>query len=235
MNNSNPYFLKSDPWSSHSKILDWLRLVPSLKKVVEVGVAEGILGRIDQNRDYQLIGIEINEDWAIQAKPYYNQIIVGDIQTIDGTLFIDTDCVILADILEHLPNPQSTLDRICDSIHCGSSIILSVPNVANIWVRLNLLLGKFNYTERGILDKTHLRFFTRSTFLRMINEANLNLIDLNYTPIPLSLVHPFFSNNRIGFLISKLFNFTTKLFPTLFAFQLMALCGKIHNGIVHHE
>jgi len=229
VNNSNPYYLKSDPWSSHSKILEWLRLVPSLKKVVEVGIAEGILGKLDQNRNYQLIGVEINEGWANQAKPYYNQIIVGDIQIIDDNLFMDSDCVILADVLEHLPNPQSSLNRISDSMPYGSSIILSVPNVANIWVRLNLLFGKFNYTDRGILDKTHLRFFTRSTFIRMINEANLTLGELNYTPVPLSFVHPFFSNNRIGFLISNMLNFITRLFPTLFSFQLMALCYKIQK------
>lgn len=226
MNKSNPYNIKTDPWSSHTKILNWINLIPSKKRIIEVGVAEGILGKLDQNRHYQLIGIEINEDWASQAKPYYNQIIVGDIQTLDYILFMDTDCVILADILEHLPDPQSTLRKISDSIPFGSSIILSVPNVANIWMRLNLLLGKFNYTERGILDKTHLRFFTRSTFIRMINEANLNLVDLKYTPIPLSLVHSFFSNNPIGFCISKSLNFITRLFPTLFSFQIMALCRK---------
>jgi 2-polyprenyl-3-methyl-5-hydroxy-6-metoxy-1,4-benzoquinol methylase len=226
MKSSNPYVIKKDPWSSHSQILKWLDSIPVKKKIIEVGVAEGILGKLDQNRDYQLIGIEINEHWADQAKNYYDQIIVGDIQTIDGTLFKDSDCVILADVLEHLPDPQSTLNRINDSIPSDSSIILSVPNVANIWVRLNLLFGKFDYSERGILDKTHLRFFTRSTFIRMINDANLNLVDLKYTPIPLSLVNPFFSNNPIGSLIANLLNIITKLFPTLFSFQMMALCNK---------
>lgn len=229
MKNSNPYFLKLDPWSSHSKILDWLRLVPSLQKVVEVGIAEGILGKLDHNRNYQLIGVEINEAWANQAKSYYNQIIIGDIQSLDDNLFKDSDCVILADVLEHLPNPQSTLNRVCNSIPVGSSIILSVPNVANIWVRLNLFFGKFNYTERGVLDKTHLRFFTRSTFLQMINQANLDLVELNYTPIPLSFVHSFFSNNQIGILICKLLNFITILLPTIFSFQIMALCYKTQN------
>jgi len=226
MKSSNPYVIKKDPWSSHSQILKWLHSIPGKKKIIEVGVAEGILGKLDQNRDYRLIGIEINEHWANQAKNYYDQIIVGDIQTVDENLFTASDCVILADVLEHLPDPQSTLHRISGSIPFGSSIILSVPNVANIWVRVNLLFGKFNYTERGILDKTHLRFFTRSTFIRMINEANLNLVDLKYTPIPLSLVHPFFSNNPIGSLIANLLNIITKLFPTLFSFQMMALCNK---------
>lgn len=226
MKSLNPYVIKKDPWSSHSQILKWLHSIPLKKKIIEVGVAEGILGRLDQGRDYQLIGIEINEQWANQARNYYDQIIVGDIQTVDENLFKDSDCVIFADILEHLPDPQSTLKKIGDSIPFGSSIILSVPNVANIWVRLNLLFGKFNYTERGILDKTHLRFFTRSTFIRMVNEANLNLVDLKYTPIPLSLVHSFFSNNPIGFFINKSLNFITGLFPALFSFQIMALCRK---------
>jgi len=226
MNSTNPYTVKTDSYSSHSVIVKWLSRLPNKTKVIEVGIAEGVLGKLDQNRDYQLIGIEINEDWASQAKPYYDQIIVGDIQRMDDNLFKDSDCVILADVLEHLPDPQSTLKRISDSIAFGSSIILSVPNVANIWVRIKLLFGKFNYTERGILDKTHLRFFTRSTFIRMINEANLTLVDLKYTPIPLSLVHPFFSKNPIGSLISTLLNFITKFLPTLFSFQIMALCNK---------
>ncbi len=84
---------------------------------------------------YRLIGIEINEDWANQAKKYYDEIIVGDIQILNGHVFENIDCVIMADILEHLPDPQFTLKKILDQISKDCAVIISVPNVANIWVR----------------------------------------------------------------------------------------------------
>jgi len=227
MKYSNPYTIKTDPFSSHSIIREWLHLIPlANKEIVEIGIAEGIIGRMEQARKYRLIGIEINEDWANQAKKYYDEIIVGDVQNLNGDVFANVDCVIMADVLEHLPNPQLTLNKILDQISRDCSVIISVPNVANIWVRLNLLFGKFDYTDKGILDKTHLHFFTRKTLLKMIEEANLAIVKLDYTPIPLNLVHPFFSKNKTGAFLLKTLSFISKKIPTLFAYQILVLGRK---------
>jgi len=227
MKYSNPYTIKTDPYSSHSIIREWLNLIPlANKEIVEIGIAEGIIGRMEKARKYRLIGIEINEDWANQAKKYYDEIIVGDIQTLNGEVFENVDCVIMADILEHLPNPQYTLNKILNQISRDCSVIISVPNIANIWVRMSLLFGKFDYTEKGILDKTHLHFFTRKTLLKMIEKENLAIVKLDYTPIPLNLVHPFFSNTKIGDFFLKTLSFISKKIPTLLAYQILVLGSK---------
>jgi 2-polyprenyl-3-methyl-5-hydroxy-6-metoxy-1,4-benzoquinol methylase len=227
MKHSNPYLIKTDPYSSHSIIRRWIHLFPlPNKKVIEIGIAEGIMGRIEQFREYRLIGIEINEYWADQAKKYYDEIIVGDIQELEGDIFINADCIILADVLEHLPDPHQTLDKILGQISNNCSVIISVPNIANIWVRINLLFGKFNYSDRGILDRTHLHFFTKKTLVKMIQEANLSIIKLDYTPIPLNLVHPFFSKNNLGAFLLKILSFISKKIPTLFAYQILVFGRK---------
>jgi len=226
MSEINPYKVKFDSWSSHSKILNWVSDIAKKNIVVEVGIAEGILGKIDQNRDYRLIGIEVNENWANSAQKYYDQIIIGDVQVLDKDVFLDADCIILADILEHLPNPDDTLVHLASFLPQNGFIILSVPNVANLWIRLNLLFGKFNYTERGILDKSHLRFFTKKTFLELIHKTNLNIEDLAYTSIPLNLIHPFFTKHKTGVAFRVFLDKITRIFPSLLAYQFMAFCKK---------
>jgi hypothetical protein len=72
----------------------------------------------------------------------------------------------------------------------GGVVIVSVPNVAHLWMRLSLLLGRFDYADRGILDRTHLRFFTRRTFVALLREAGLAVEELRVTPVPLPQVVP---------------------------------------------
>ena len=85
-------------------------------------------------------------------------------------------------MLEHLTAPDKILKHLVDLQEPGTRLFISVPNVANIWVRVNLLFGKFDYTENGILDRTHLRFFTKITFLELIRSSGLRLVELRFTP-----------------------------------------------------
>src|SRR5207244_13603080 len=68
--------------------------------------------------------------------------------------------------------------------------VVSVPNVAHLWVRLQLLRGRWDYGDRGILDRTHLRFFTRRTFVGFLEDAGLTVTELASTPVPLPLLVP---------------------------------------------
>jgi hypothetical protein len=69
-------------------------------------------------------------------------------------------------------------------------VIVSVPNVAHLWVRLSLALGRWDYADRGILDRTHLRFFTKRSFAALLRDAGLSVEELVATPVPLPLVVP---------------------------------------------
>ena len=86
-------------------------------------------------------------------------------------------------------------------------------------MRLHLLAGHFDYTERGILDRTHLRFFTRRTLIKMVNAAGLQVERIHPTSIPLELVHPFFIESAAGRASQRLLAWLTRLFPTLLGYQ----------------
>ena len=101
---------------------------------------------------------------------------------------------------------------------------MSLPNVANIWVRLNLLFGRFNYSRVGILDETHLRFFTLHTMKQLAAESGFDVISVNATPIPLPVMLP---ATRKGSSLSFLHFLNwglTKLRSTLFGYQFILVC-----------
>ena len=103
--------------------------------------------------------------------------------------------------------------------------IISVPNVANVWVRLQLLMGHFDYADRGILDRTHLRFFTRKTLIDLVKCTGLDIISITATPIPLELISPFFAT-PLGKWLHATFARFTSLLPTLLGYQFIVEAKK---------
>lgn len=98
--------------------------------------------------------------------------------------------IVLGDVLEHLRNPGDVLQRLAKRLKPGGKVLMSLPNVANIWVRLNLLLGRFNYTHVGILDESHLRLFKLQTSKKLAYDSGLDVVGINTTPIPLPILLP---------------------------------------------
>lgn len=218
----SPYQDKPDRWSSHSLVRQKLARLAQGSRVLDVGSATGIIGRLCQNAQLEFYGLEPNPTWAEAARPYYREVLSASIETAPDAYLSGYHAVVCADVLEHLPNPQAALARLVDLQPPGSVFLISVPNVANLWVRLQLLSGRFEYTERGILDRTHLRFFTRRSFLHLLTEAGLQLKDLYATPIPLPLVHPFFERTAAGRLVHAALAAATRTAPTLLGYQFVA-------------
>ena len=115
---------------------------------------------------------------------------IEQIQEAPRLLAESFDVIVYGDVLEHLTDPLRALVALNRSLAPDGRVIASVPNVAHLWVRLSLLTGRFDYGERGILDRTHLRFFTRRTFLALLRDAGLAVDELSVTPVPLPLVVP---------------------------------------------
>jgi len=103
-------------------------------------------------------------------------------------------------------------------------VIVSVPNVAHLWVRLSLLAGRFHYTDRGILDRTHLRFFTRRTLLELLRAAGLTVVELAVTPVPLPLVVPPRWHGRWLPHVHALSAGAARGWPGGLAYQFVAVC-----------
>jgi SAM-dependent methyltransferase len=178
------YTLKADPFSSHSVILDWLAEGQG-RRLLDVGAADGLLSRHLSERGWKVTAIEADPAMAAAGAPHCERMLVADLNrgvpVLDGVF----DTIVCGDVLEHLADPASVLRALVGSLAPGGDVVVSVPNVAHLWVRLSLLAGRFDYADRGILDRTHLRFFTRRTLDDLLAGAGLDVVRRTATPVPL--------------------------------------------------
>jgi len=127
--------------------------------------------------------------------------------------------VLLMDVLEHLPRPALLLRDCRRVLAPNGRLLVSVPNVANITVRLMLLLGRFEYRDRGILDRTHVRFFTRKSTRRLLEQNGWRVVDGKMTVMPLELVLGLEPENPLMRMITRLLAGATALLPGLLGYQ----------------
>jgi 2-polyprenyl-3-methyl-5-hydroxy-6-metoxy-1,4-benzoquinol methylase len=219
VNNFNPSYIGARN--------DILSLIPGdVSKALDIGCSTGALGeQIKQkNNNVEVVGIEFDEQMANVAKKKLDNVIVGDVETInlaDSLSLNYFDCIIFADILEHLENPWEILKSSVNFLNDGGVIIASIPNVRHYTTIVNLLFkGYWPYRERGIHDRTHLRFFTLRNIRELFQYANLNIerIERNYR-----IIEEPHRLNRF----SKFFAF----YPCkeLFAFQYVIVAKKLKS------
>ncbi|MBI5962135.1 MAG: class I SAM-dependent methyltransferase [Chloroflexi bacterium] len=220
-----PYQDKPTPWSSHMRITALLSSLPASSKVLDVGTASGMVARMNGKSSLRFFGIEANAEWAEIASPFYEELWACPIDDAPLEALQGYDAVVLGDVLEHLPAPEIVLNKLTGLQSTGALFIISVPNVANLWVRFNLLAGRFDYTERGILDRTHLRFFTRKTLIDLVRSAGLDIASIQATPIPLELVSSFFTS-PLGKPLHAALAWFTSLLPTLLGYQFIVEARK---------
>lgn len=216
------YLEKTDRWSSHTIIRNWLCDFPVGASVLDIGTAGGILGKHFQGSGITLKGIELLPEYAEAARAYYAEVICARIEDVADEIIASQDGIVCADVLEHLVYPKQVLERLVSLQKTKTQFLISVPNVANIWIRLNLLFGKFDYTENGILDRDHLHFYTKRTFKSLLFESGLRILEMKYTPIPLNRLGVFFSENWLGRFLHKILAWFTQLDPGLLAYQFVA-------------
>jgi 2-polyprenyl-3-methyl-5-hydroxy-6-metoxy-1,4-benzoquinol methylase len=175
--------LNERPHGGHAKLL---RLVGEGKRVLDIGCSSGYLARPLVQRGCIVIGIEQDAEAAEAAREVCAEVLVGDAETMELPLDQGSfDVLLCGDLIEHLRDPERFLARIRPLLRPEGRLVLTTPNVANWSVRLGLLVGRWRYTERGILDRTHLQLFTRSTLVEMLSGAGYRLLELDYTvPVP---------------------------------------------------
>lgn len=170
-------------------LLSWIERE---RKVLDVGCREGILGQQVQKKGCHVTGVEIDREIALKTRDRLHKVVIGNIERKETLSSLDRDyaIIICADILEHLIQPQKTLISLKNHLTTEGKILICIPNIAHWSIRSHLLFGRFDYTKRGILDETHLRFFTRHSFTRVLKEANLRIIasDFIYAESPLDKI-----------------------------------------------
>jgi 2-polyprenyl-3-methyl-5-hydroxy-6-metoxy-1,4-benzoquinol methylase len=163
-----------------------LRHGPRGARVLDVGCGAGVFGARLRPLGNTVWGVDSAADIAPAATQRLDRFMLADItdharigELLDGERF---GVIVFADVLEHLPDPVGTLRSYLRFLEPGGRVLISVPNIA-VWnVRLSLLRGRFEYTPTGTLDRTHLRFFTRSALNRALLEAGLQLETLDVNP-----------------------------------------------------
>jgi 2-polyprenyl-3-methyl-5-hydroxy-6-metoxy-1,4-benzoquinol methylase len=111
---------------------------------------------------------------AKRAADVLTQVLTGNIDAIDLPFPPDTfDLLILGDVLEHLVDPGASLARLVPLLKPGGQVLASVPNIAHWQVVAGLILGRFDYTDQGVMDRTHLRWFTPKSLRALLESAGL--------------------------------------------------------------
>lgn len=158
---------------------DMVGLVPeNTQRILEVGCAGGATGRELKDRGIpEIVGIEVIEEIARSARPHYQALYVGDVEVLDLP-FEERhfDCILYGDVLEHLKDPWELLKKQSRLLKNDGTIIISIPNIRHYRIIKKLVFkGQWEYTDDGIMDRTHLRFFTLGSVRSMIENAGFEI------------------------------------------------------------
>lgn len=190
--------------SPHSPHLIIPKYIKDNSLVLDVGCNTGFMGKVLIKRGCISDGVDINTEALKKAKKYYSALYKRDLYI--GKLHIPSkkyDYIIFADVLEHLPRPDLLLKDATKYLKKSGYILISLPNIARLEIRAQLLFGKFDYTYGGILSEDHLRHFTKKQAVKMISECGLRTNQI----IPTGIGHKI------------------RIFPTLTAFQFVYVCN----------
>lgn len=158
------------PFTAHRLLLE---MVGTGKRVLDVGCASGYLAERLKAQGCRVTGLERDPSAAEQARTHCERVLVGSAD--DEALLAKTgggfDIILCGDILEHLPDPAIPLRAFSKLLSPGGRLLVSLPNIAYLTVRLGLLFGRFEYRDQGILDRTHLRFFTLQSARRLFEST----------------------------------------------------------------
>jgi 2-polyprenyl-3-methyl-5-hydroxy-6-metoxy-1,4-benzoquinol methylase len=164
---------------THALLLDW---VGFNKAVLEIGCNTGYLSNVMQQRGCRVTGVEIDADAAELARPFCQRLIVGDIERLDWKAVLGDeqfDVILFGDVLEHTRAPVDVLRSLAGYLTPAGYIVASLPNIAHGSIRLSLLLGRFEYAPLGILDETHLRFYTKETARQMLSTGGFRVTEMS--------------------------------------------------------
>jgi len=157
--------------------LDVYNEIPKFpNKILEIGTGSGALARQVKTAypNVNYLGVEVSAEYVELSRRYCDRVYFENIENASGELLKECgsiDVLIMADVLEHLVDPWKFLARLKNWINPSATLIVCIPNVQHWSIQFGLLSGSFDYSDSGLLDRTHLRFFTRKTIIQMF-ESN---------------------------------------------------------------
>jgi O-antigen biosynthesis protein len=182
------YDMTVDPDAPNNTHAYALAMVGHNKAVLEVGCAIGYFTKAMVDRGCKVVGIEIDPAAAKLAEEWAERVVVGDIDRGEVWDLVDDesfDVVLCGDVLEHLRDPLAALRSAVRKLKPDGVVVTSFPNVSHGDVRLSLLQGSFAYRDLGLLDRTHIRFFTLETIRELLRDAGLLVVETKRVIVPL--------------------------------------------------
>jgi 2-polyprenyl-3-methyl-5-hydroxy-6-metoxy-1,4-benzoquinol methylase len=155
-----------------------VRVPLSARRVLDVGCGDGALGRaIKSRRPTEVVGITSSREEAARAKEILDATVSADLESADLTPLGTFDCIVCSHVLEHVREPVRLLAGLRHNLEAGGVVLVALPNTVHYRQRLAFLSGKFRYTDGGIMDRTHYRFFDWDTARALVRDAGLHLTD----------------------------------------------------------
>lgn len=201
----------------NSVILEKLKNEHNLK-ILDVGCNKGDLGYFLKRNNNIVYGIDISEKAISIASKLLDKAWNIDIEKNPvPTSERDFNVIIFGDILEHLYNPKEIIQKYLPYLKSNGRVIISVPNIANIGKRIGLVLGRFEYANEGLLDFSHIRFFTLKTIKNLIYDVGLEIIDIDVTCTKPKILF---------FIPQNIMKKIAELWKSFFAYQFIIVCKK---------
>jgi predicted TPR repeat methyltransferase len=231
----NVYQFKDFEGSSHRILLKLLReYARPTDRLLDLGAAGGELSAELQPHVSKRIGFEYDHDRIGQLRKRFDSVVIADLEQVPR-LPRNVDLVVMADVLEHLRDQKAVLKRVREVLNKDGVFFLSVPNIANITIRLGLLFGIFRYRERGILDETHVRFYTLATIRDEVEKAGFRIVTVRGSSVPIRLIVDGYAPEVLIRAGERLLTGVTRLWRALFAYQVILVAMHADGGRTSHQ
>lgn len=209
------YTLKQSPTGSHMQIVEAIR--PGTE-VLDLGCSQGLLARPLLEKGVRVTGVDVavGERLAEELAEYHQQDLEEPLDLPVGRVF---DYVVCADVIEHVRNRTQLLRSARRHLKEDGRLIISTPNIALWFYRLSLLVGRFEYGPRGVLDETHVHLFTGATFRRTVERAGFQVVGRRVTALPFEVVFQSTGRSRLVRGLADAYHWLARLWPSMFAYQ----------------
>ncbi|HVT03555.1 MAG TPA: class I SAM-dependent methyltransferase [Thermoanaerobaculia bacterium] len=225
----NVYQFKDFDGSSHRILIDLIRRFGGKGRLIDLGAAGGELCDAVRSQFHHTLGFEYDVNRAGDLRKRFDQVVIADLERVIR-LPKNSDVIVMADVLEHLRNPSAVLNVVREALDANGTLFLSVPNIANITIRIGLLFGTFTYRDRGILDHTHLRFYTRRTILEELRRAGFHVAAVRGSSVPVRLIVGGMVPDLLLRPIEKILSWATQSWKSLLAYQIIVVATPTHRG-----
>jgi 2-polyprenyl-3-methyl-5-hydroxy-6-metoxy-1,4-benzoquinol methylase len=180
------YHVEVDTEDANSVYAMQLQMVGSNKRVIEFGCSSGHMTVALAERGCQVVGVDMDAA-AAAANEAAKRVLVADLDRSDFSVDLrgdHFDVALFGDVLEHLRDPLVTLRAVRGLLVPGGYVVACVPNIAHVDVKLALLEGRFPYGDQGLLDRTHIHFFTREALDQMLADAGFLPVEISRAIVP---------------------------------------------------